>query len=276
MTVTGWVQIVLFCRRRRWRSRGRSAAIMARVFDGERTFLSPVLGPVERGSTALAGVDERAGAALARPTPLAMLLFNLVGLLLLYVLQRLQGVLPLNPQGLAGGRAGPRVQHRRSFATNTNWQAYGGETTHELPHPDGRRSTVQNFVSAADRHGGRCRADPRLRARSADDDRQLLGRPDPRDALHPAAVCARPRAVPGLRRACCRPSAPTSTAHDARGRAQQTIARRPGRLAGSRSRSSAPTAAASSTPTPRTRSRTRRRSPTSSRCSSIFADRRRR
>ena len=146
MTLNGWLQILLFC--------GIVLALvkplgayMTRVFAGERTFLSPVLVPVERGLYALAGISERdeqrwTGYAFA------MLAFNLAGLLLLYGLQRLQDVLPLNPAGMAA--VGPELSFNTavSFVTNTNWQNYGGESTMSyLTQMAGL--TVQNFVSAA-------------------------------------------------------------------------------------------------------------------------------
>ncbi|TBW41365.1 potassium-transporting ATPase subunit KdpA [Siculibacillus lacustris] len=120
---------------------------MARVYAGERTFLSPVFGPLERGFLHLAG--ERA----VRPQSwlgytLAMLVFNAAGFLLLYAILRIQGVLPLNPQGFDGVDPALAFNTAVSFVTNTNWQAYGGETTmSHLTQMVGL--TVQNFLSAA-------------------------------------------------------------------------------------------------------------------------------
>ena len=120
---------------------------MANVYEGKRTFLSPLLGPVERQLYRLLGVkadDEMGWKAYA----LAMLLFNLVGLLLVYGLQRLQGVLPLNPQALPAVTPDSSFNTAVSFATNTNWQGYGGESTMSyLTQMVGL--SVQNFVSAA-------------------------------------------------------------------------------------------------------------------------------
>ncbi len=122
-------------------------AYMARVYQGERTILSPLLLPVERGFLRLAGVhpdDEMDWKTYA----LAMLGFNLVGLLFVYLLLRLQGVLPLNPAGLAAVSPHLAFNTAVSFATNTNWQSYGGETTLSyLSQMLGL--SVQNFVSAA-------------------------------------------------------------------------------------------------------------------------------
>src|SRR5215472_1128552 len=120
---------------------------MARVFDGPPMVLDRLLGPVERLCYRLAGVDPEQGMTW-RTYAIAMLLFNLAGLLFVYVLQRLQGVLPLNPQGFGAVSADSSFNTAASFATNTNWQGYGGESTMSyLTQMLGL--TVQNFVSAA-------------------------------------------------------------------------------------------------------------------------------
>jgi len=146
MTLNGWLQILLFS--------GIVLALvkplgayMTRVFAGERTFLSPVLVPVERGLYALAGISERDEQRWTTYA-FAMLAFNLAGLLLLYGLQRLQDVLPLNPAGMAA--VGPELSFNTaaSFVANTNWQNYGGESTMSY-FTQMAGLTVQNFVSAA-------------------------------------------------------------------------------------------------------------------------------
>jgi len=120
---------------------------MARVYQGERTLLSRVLGPLERLIYRLGGVDP-AQEMNWKVYALAMLLFNLAGLLALYVFQRLQGFLPLNPQGMGAVTPDSAFNTAVSFASNTNWQGYGGETTMSfLTQMIGM--TVQNFVSAA-------------------------------------------------------------------------------------------------------------------------------
>lgn len=120
---------------------------MARVYEGEPILLDRLLGPLERLIYRLGGVhqdDEMNWKTYA----VAMLLFNLAGLLVLYVLQRLQGVLPLNPQGWSAVSPGSAFNTSISFTTNTNWQGYGGETTMSyLTQMLGL--TVQNFLSAA-------------------------------------------------------------------------------------------------------------------------------
>jgi len=120
---------------------------MAKVYDGERTFLSPVLEPIERGIYRLAGVQPSVESNWKRYT-LALLLFNFIGLVVVYLLQRLQGVLPLNPQGFAAVSPDSSFNTAVSFASNTNWQGYGGEATMSyLTQMLGL--AVQNFVSAA-------------------------------------------------------------------------------------------------------------------------------
>jgi K+-transporting ATPase ATPase A chain len=145
MTANGWIQIALFC----------LAIIvcvkplglyMARLFEGERTFLSPVLGPVERGIYRLCGIkgEEQHWTTYT----IAMLAFSIAGFLSLYLMQRLQAVLPFNPQGLAGTTPDLSFNTAISFVTNTNWQSYAGESTlGYLVQMLGL--TVHNFVSAA-------------------------------------------------------------------------------------------------------------------------------
>ena len=127
MTLAGWAQIVLFAVIVLALARP-VGGFMTRVFAGERTFLSPALRPVERGCYALAGVDE--GQEQDWLTyALAMLAFSTVGCLVLYLLERAQGVLPLNPQGQAGMAPDLALNTAVSFTTNTDWQNYGGEST---------------------------------------------------------------------------------------------------------------------------------------------------
>lgn len=120
---------------------------MARVLAGERTWLHAWLGPLERLLYRAAGVDphhEMRWSGYAG----ALLLFNLAGLLVVYALMRLQGALPLNPDGLAAVSPELALNTAISFASNTNWQAYSGETT--LAYATQMLGLgVQNFVSAA-------------------------------------------------------------------------------------------------------------------------------
>ncbi|WP_439815641.1 potassium-transporting ATPase subunit KdpA [Zavarzinia sp. CC-PAN008] len=146
MTVNGWMQILLFaalvaaCVR-------PLGGFMTRVFAGERTFLSPVVGPVERLAFRAAGVDPARGQHWTGYA-LAMLAFNLLGALVLYALLRLQAALPLNPQALPGMAPELAFNTAVSFTTNTNWQSYAGESAlGNLAQMAGL--TVQNFLSAA-------------------------------------------------------------------------------------------------------------------------------
>jgi K+-transporting ATPase ATPase A chain len=146
MTENGILQIVVFT--------AIVAAIavplglyMARVFAGERTLLSPVLGPVERVFYRISGVNpdnEQHWLTYA----IAMLLFNLVCFVTLYAMLRLQFYLPWNPQGMTGMTPDLALNTAISFTTNTNWQNYGGETTLGY-FVQMAGLTVHNFVSAA-------------------------------------------------------------------------------------------------------------------------------
>ncbi len=120
---------------------------MARVFSGERTFLSPVFAPVERVIYSLCGVDQKREQGWVTYA-VAMLLFNLVCFVTLYALLRLQSFLPFNPQGIAAVPVDLSLNTAISFATNTNWQNYGGETTLSY-FVQMAGLTVHNFVSAA-------------------------------------------------------------------------------------------------------------------------------
>ncbi|NTF45381.1 potassium-transporting ATPase subunit KdpA [Rhizobium rhizogenes] len=146
MTLNGWLQILIYI--------GILLLLvkplggyMTRVFTGERTPLSYVFGPVERGLYRLAGTDEREEQHWTTYS-ISLLLFSLAGFLVLYALQRLQAGLPYNPAGMTA--VGPELSFNTatSFVTNTNWQNYGGESTMSyLVQMAGL--TVQNFVSAA-------------------------------------------------------------------------------------------------------------------------------
>jgi len=122
-------------------------AYMARVYEGRPLALDRLLGWLERLIYKLSGV--RPGNEMGWKTYAAtMLLFNLAGVLVVYALQRLQGLLPLNPQQLGAVSPDSSFNTAVSFATNTNWQGYGGETTMSyLTQMVGL--TVQNFASAA-------------------------------------------------------------------------------------------------------------------------------
>ena len=146
MTFIGWIQIILYCaivvalvKPLGW--------YMTRVFNGERTFLSPVLRPVEVALYWVGGVDEKREQHWLTYT-VAMLLFHVGGFLILYGLMRFQAVLPFNPAEQSAVAEDLSFNTAVSFITNTNWQNYGGESTMSyLVQMLGL--THQNFLSAA-------------------------------------------------------------------------------------------------------------------------------
>jgi K+-transporting ATPase ATPase A chain len=146
MTVNGAFQLVLYVVVLTALAKPLGA-YMARVYEGRPFGLDRVLGPVERLIYRLAGVrpDQEMD---WKNYAIAMLLFNFAGLLVVYALQRWQHLLSLNPQGLGPVSSDSAFNTAVSFATNTNWQGYGGETTMSyLTQMLGL--TAQNFVSAA-------------------------------------------------------------------------------------------------------------------------------
>jgi K+-transporting ATPase ATPase A chain len=120
---------------------------IARVLSGEPTSMGRLLGPVERITYRVAGIDAANEMTWARYAFAAMV-FNIIGVVVVYLLQRLQAVLPLNPQNLAAVSADSSFDTAVSFASNTNWQGYGGESTMSYL-TQMLALTVQNFVSAA-------------------------------------------------------------------------------------------------------------------------------
>jgi len=146
MTFNGWIQIAVFCAVVVLITKPLGG-YMTREFNGERTFLSPVLRPIERLVYALCGVDEKTEQHWVT-YGIAMLFFSLAGFLSLYALQRMQGLLPFNPQDLSSVEESLAFNTSVSFVTNTNWQSYVPETTMSyLTQMAGL--TVHNFVSAA-------------------------------------------------------------------------------------------------------------------------------
>ena len=146
MTVNGWFQIAIYFALIAI-SVKPLGVYMAHVFSGERTFFSPVLAPVERGLYRLCGVRENEEQHWLTYT-IAMLAFSAVSFLAVYAIQRLQVMLPFNPQNMAAVSPDSSFNTAVSFATNTNWQGYGGETTMSYL-TQMAALTVQNFVSAA-------------------------------------------------------------------------------------------------------------------------------
>ncbi len=146
MTTNGWLQIglslivlVALAKPLGW--------YMARVYEGRSIWLDRLLGPVERAIYRLCGIREREEMGW-KEYGIATLVFSAAGFFLLYAMQRWQGVLPMNPQKFGAVSPDLSFNTAASFITNTNWQAYGGETTmSDLTQMVGL--TVQNFVSAA-------------------------------------------------------------------------------------------------------------------------------
>lgn len=120
---------------------------MARVLQRERTFLDPILEPVEKLLYRIARIDPNEEMDW-KENAVAMLLFNFIGFVFVYALQRLQQFLPLNPQEMAAITPDSSFNTAVSFSTNTNWQGYGGETTMSYL-TQMLALTVQNFISAA-------------------------------------------------------------------------------------------------------------------------------
>ena len=146
MNVYGWLQIIIYLVIILALVKPLGS-YMARVYGGEKTCLYRVLGPVERFIYRLAGVKPDADMAW-KEYALALLLFNVLGILVVYALQRFQHWLPLNPMKFGPVTPDQAFNTAVSFATNTNWQSYGGETTMSyLTQMLGL--TVQNFLSAA-------------------------------------------------------------------------------------------------------------------------------
>jgi K+-transporting ATPase ATPase A chain len=146
MTIIGWIQIILFCAIIVALT-PVLGAYMTRVFNGERTFLSPVLRPVEAALYWVGGVDEKREQHWLTYT-VAMLLFHVGGFAILYALMRFQAVLPFNPAEQSAVAPDLTFNTAISFITNTNWQNYGGESTLSyLVQMLGL--THQNFLSGA-------------------------------------------------------------------------------------------------------------------------------
>ncbi len=146
MNIYSWIQIIFYLVVLLALAKPLGS-FMARVYQDERTFLDPVLRPVEGFIYRIAGIDA-AEDMNWKVYAIAVMLFNILGLLVVYALQRLQGFLPLDPAGLGAVSPDSAWNTATSFATNTNWQGYGGETTMSYLSQMAALG-VQNFVSAA-------------------------------------------------------------------------------------------------------------------------------
>src|SRR5580704_12965669 len=148
MTSSGWLQIFLFFLVLLALTKPMGA-FMARLFEGERTWMHPVVRPVERLVYRLSAVDETAEQHWTHYAG-SLLAFSLAGILLTYLIQRIQGWLPFNPQSFGGKLISPDLAFNTavSFGTNTNWQAYTPETTVSY-FTQMAGLAVHNFTSAA-------------------------------------------------------------------------------------------------------------------------------
>src|SRR5262245_11961282 len=146
MTLNGWLQILFFLLAI-FLVTPLLGAFMARVFTGRRTWLDPILRPIERLIYRTTGVDENREMRWTEYA-VALLLFSMVSLLVLYAMQRLQSLLPLNPQAFGGVAPDLAFNTAVSFTTNTNWHAYSGESTMSY-FTQMAGLAYHNFVSAA-------------------------------------------------------------------------------------------------------------------------------
>ena len=217
----------------------------------------------ERGFYRLVGTraDEEQG---WKPYAITALVFMGVFAVLLYLLLRLQGHLPLNPDGLAGRELVGLDEHDRELRHEHELAVLRRRVHDVVPEPDGRARGAELRLRRA-RHGRARGRHPRLRAPLGEHGRELLGRPLPVARLHPPAARARSWPSCSSRRASCRRSTARRPRRRSRARSRRSPAARPRRR--SRSSSSGRTAAASTTRTRPSRSRTRTPSRTSSRCS---------
>src|ERR1700751_3031989 len=147
MTTNGWLQILFFLALVLLVTKPMGV-FMAHVFNREKTFMDPVLRPIERLLYRVTGVDEDHEMRWTEYA-IAMLLFSLVSMIVLYLMERLQGYLPFNPQKFgAVNPAHVAFNTAASFTTNTNWQAYSGENTMSY-FTQMAGLAYHNFVSAA-------------------------------------------------------------------------------------------------------------------------------
>ncbi len=146
MTLNGWLQILFFLLAI-FLVTPVLGGYMARVFNRQRTFLDPVMRPLERIVYRLTGVNEAREMRWTEYS-VALLLFSVVSMLVLYAMQRAQAMLPFNPQGFAGVAPDLAFNTAASFTTNTNWQAYSGESTMSY-FTQMAGLAYHNFVSAA-------------------------------------------------------------------------------------------------------------------------------
>jgi K+-transporting ATPase A subunit len=168
MTANGWLQIALFTLLIALSVRPLGGYMM-RVFQGEPTALGRLLGPIEQGIYRLAGIDATVEQRWL-DYALALIAFNAAGVATLYALQRLQGVLPFNPQHFSAADPALALNTAISFAWNTSCNPM--RKPPPVPDPDGR-ITVRSPSLCRHRHRGRNRPGARLRAQAQPCDRQF-------------------------------------------------------------------------------------------------------
>ena len=197
METSGWIQFAIFLIALALVTKPMGLYLMHVLDPNGKTWLDPVLAPVERFTYRAMGVDARKEHDWKQYT-LAMLLFSLVGCLFTYAILRLQYFLPLNPQKLAGVSPDLSFNTATSFTTNTNWQNYGGESTMSyLSQMVGL--AFHNFVSPPrDRHRGCVRSGNS--SSFVHDPRQFLGRPGSGHLLPAAADLFGVRCLSGVAR----------------------------------------------------------------------------
>ena len=190
MTANGWFQIGLYLLLLLAITKPLGV-YMARVFSGEKTFMDPMLRPVERLLYRVTGVDETHEMRWTEYAT-AMLLLSVVSMILLYIILRVQQWLPWNPQHFGAVAPDLAFNTAASFTTNTNWQVVFRRIDDELFHADGR-ACVSQLPLGSDRHSAGDRGDSRNRAEGDANDRKFLGGPDSDDSVGAAA---------GVRRCC--------------------------------------------------------------------------
>ena len=269
MTPNGWLQILFFLLAV-FAVTPLLGGYMAQVFTRQRTWLDPILRPVERLIYRLTGVDETREMRWTEYA-VSLLMFSVVSMLVLYAMQRLQHLLPFNPQGFGAVPPALAFNTAVSFTTNTNWQAYSGESTMSY-FTQMAGLAYHNFVSAA---VGISVAIAFIRG-IAQKEKDTLGNFWV-DMVSATLWVLLPIAIVGALFLVSQGVVQNLKPYDT---VQTVEGANAGDRAGARwrrrksSSSSAPTAAASSTRTARIRSRTRRRSRTSWRCSASSPSRR--
>ncbi len=183
MTANGWLQFVVFFGALLLLMRPLGLYI-AKVLQGEKTFLDPVLRPIERALYRACGIHAEREMTWQHYSA-AMLIFSLVSLLLTYLIERTQAFLPWNPQHLSGVAPKLALNTAASFTTNTNWQSYVPETTMSY-FTQMAGLAYHNFLSAGHRHCRRGRAGAWHCPQTIGDDRKFLGGYDAVDSMDSA------------------------------------------------------------------------------------------